>query len=114
MPRDWPTTSALTPGRLPARLDLPQTAQLLGFSEHDIPVLIRVRLLKPLGNPPPNGHKYFATVELERLAQDPNWLDKATRAVIQHWQGKNRYREGLSGLGSSDGRRVATTEISAP
>jgi hypothetical protein len=71
---------------------MPQTAQLLGFSEHDIPVLIRVRLLKPLGNPPPNGHKYFATVELERLAQDPNWLDKATRAVTQHWQVKNRSR----------------------
>jgi hypothetical protein len=71
---------------------MPQTAQFLGFNEHDIPVLIRVRLLKPLGNPPPNGHKHFATVELERLAQDANWLDKATRAVAQHWQTKNRCR----------------------
>jgi hypothetical protein len=101
----------VTPGRLPARLDAPQTAQLLGFSEHDIPVLIRLRLLKPLGNPPPNGHNYFATVELERLAQDPNWLDKATRAVIQHWQSKNRSRVEPSRLGCSDRNGAATTEI---
>jgi hypothetical protein len=82
-----PVTNA---ARLPARLDMLQTARLLGFSEHDIPVLIRLRLLKPLGSPPPNGHKYFATVELERLAQDAHWLDKASRAMVQHWQTKNR------------------------
>jgi hypothetical protein len=90
---------------------VPHTAQLLGFSEHDIPVLIRLRLLKPLGNPPSNGHKYFATVELDRLAQDPNWLDKATRAVIQHWQSKNRCRVEPSGHDRRCRRKTAATEV---
>ena len=90
---------------------MPQTAQFLGFSEHDIPVLIRARLLKPLGSPPPNGHKYFATVELERLAQDPNWLDKATRAVTQYWQSKNRRRAEPPTHGRRCRRETPATEV---
>ena len=78
--------------RLPARLNVEQAASLLGFAEHDIPVLIRARLLKPLGNPPPNGNKYFSSAELETLARDHDWLNKATRAVTQHWRRKNEQR----------------------
>ncbi|HOX02165.1 MAG TPA: hypothetical protein P5555_07390 [Candidatus Paceibacterota bacterium] len=77
--------------RLPARLDVGQTAQLLGFLEHDIQVLMRARLLKPLGNPAPNGHKFFASAEILQLAQDRSWLDRATKAVSARWQERNRH-----------------------
>ena len=38
--------------RLPAMLNMAQTAVMLGLAEHDIPVLVRHGLLQPLGDPP--------------------------------------------------------------
>ena len=37
--------------------------------------------MKPLGKPGQNARKWYAMVELERLARDPAWLDKAIRVV---------------------------------
>jgi hypothetical protein len=76
--------------RLPARSDVRQTALLLGFQEYEIPILMRLKLLKPLGSPVQNGRKYFATAEILELAQDRDWLDRATRAVAKSFQEKNR------------------------
>lgn len=75
--------------RLPARLNTSEVAILLGFQEHDIAPLVSSRLLVPLGKPAPNAPKYFATVEIERCAQDADWLSQATRALAKHWLGKN-------------------------
>src|SRR5262245_18441105 len=80
-------------GFSPARLDSAQTARFLGFQEHDIPVLVSIDLLEPLGKPAPNARKYFAAVEIFELAQDRNWLNKATRVLYQHWQDKNANRK---------------------
>jgi hypothetical protein len=78
--------------RIPARLTAEQTAQLLGCEKHDISVLMNAKLLKPLGAPVANATKYFARVEIERLAEDAKWLSKATRAISDHWQQKNARR----------------------
>jgi hypothetical protein len=75
--------------RLPARLDSRQTASVLGFQAHDIPVLTAAKLLQPLGKPVPNAPKYFAACVLEELRSNPDWLDRASRAVTRHWQVKN-------------------------
>jgi hypothetical protein len=48
-----------------------------------------VRLLKPLGNPPPHSVKYFAASELLKQVKDRAWLAKATNAWNQHWRKKN-------------------------
>ena len=37
--------------------------------------------MKPLGKPGQNARKWYATVELERLSRDAEWLDKAIRIV---------------------------------
>lgn len=76
-------------GRPPARLTAEQTAWILNCQSHDIPVLIGNRLLRPLGNPPVNGIKYFSTAEVLELAQDKSWLVKVTNTVCLHWQKKN-------------------------
>ena len=68
--------------RLPARLDSIEAA-LLGFREHDIPILTRAKLLRPLGNPAPNSGKYFSAVALEALAKDEAWLARATRFMTR-------------------------------
>ena len=70
--------------RLPARLEVRQVAQLLGFAEHDIPILVRDKLLTPLGKPALNSHKYFCAADIEGLARDKAWLDKATKSVSKH------------------------------
>ena len=73
----------------PARLSQQQAAWYLGFQFHDIPVLSAAGLLKPLGRPMPNGLKYFATVELQRLREDTKWLARASDAITAHWRRKN-------------------------
>jgi hypothetical protein len=77
---------------LPGRLDSQETAWLLGFAVHDIPILVRAGLLKPLGHPPANCTKYFATDELVRLRSDARWLAKASDAILKHWKQKNENR----------------------
>jgi len=85
-------------GQLPARLTVEQVAWLLNCQAHDVPILVSARLLKPLGNPPPNGIKFFATVEIVELSKDRNWLAKATNAVNLHWRNQNSRRKSRAGM----------------
>jgi hypothetical protein len=77
---------------LPARLDVEATAKLLGFAESDIQVLMAVGKLTPLGEPAPNAPKWFAAVEMIRLAADQDWLHKATKEISKHWRHKRERR----------------------
>jgi hypothetical protein len=77
-------------GQLPARLNAEQAAWVLNCQPHDVPILVSVRLLKPLGSPQPNSVKYFATADVLELTQDRTWLAKMTNAVSQHWKQKNQ------------------------
>jgi len=79
--------------RLPARLNVQQVGEMLGFLSHEITVLMNAGLLKPLGRPAANGHKFFCAKQILELAEDREWLDKATRAISKHWQQKNRKSE---------------------
>ena len=76
-------------GQLPARLTAEQAAWVLNCQSHDMPALMAARLLKPLGNPPPNGIKFFSTADLLELTKDRNWLVRVTSAINTHWQKKN-------------------------
>ena len=76
-------------GQLPARLTAEQAAWVLNCQAHDVPILVGARLLKPLGNPPPNSVKFFAANDLLEQAKDRTWLAKVTNALNQHWQNKN-------------------------
>jgi hypothetical protein len=78
----------------PARLTSENVAWLLGFMAHDIPVLVAKGLLKTIGDPPPNGIKYFATADIEQLKTDRKWLARATSCIHRHWQDKNRRKTG--------------------
>ncbi|HXR48990.1 MAG TPA: hypothetical protein VN784_16255 [Candidatus Limnocylindrales bacterium] len=93
-------------GRLPARLTAEQTAWMLNCQAHDVPVLVAARLLKPLGNPLPNGVKYFATADVLDLMADRAWLVKVTNAVSQFWQKKNAHKKGHSLNGVENGQTV--------
>jgi hypothetical protein len=75
--------------RLPARVDVAQAAVLLNFGEHDIRFLLSAGLLHALGKPAPNAPKYFSTRDILALAENRDWLDKATKAISSHWREKN-------------------------
>jgi hypothetical protein len=77
---------------LPARLDVAATAKLLGFAEHDIQILMAAGKLIPLGDPAPNAPKWFAAVEMIRLAADQTWLHKATKELSKYWRHKRENR----------------------
>lgn len=64
-------------------------AAFLGFEPDQITVLIKNRLLKPLGRPAPTGDKFFAKIELDKLKADKEWLSKVTLAVTDYWKAKN-------------------------
>ncbi len=77
---------------LPARINAEQTAKLLGFAEHDIPILTSARLLLPLGKPTPSAPKWFCTCEMISLVADRDWLSKATQTLSRHWLTKRQRR----------------------
>ena len=83
------TAAFLNLRHLPARLDVEQTAALLGHHPNHIALLVEGRFLKPLGNPPKNGVKLFAAADVLAKAKDVEWLDKASRYVIRMWAEKN-------------------------
>ena len=41
-----------------------------------------------LGDPAPNAPKWFAAIELIRLAADRDWLSRASREVSKYWRHK--------------------------
>lgn len=99
--------------RLPARLNVEQVAAVLGFTVLEIPILMQAKMLKPLGDPPPNGHKFFAAQEISKLADDPEWLGKASKAVNRHWRAKNQRRQHPVSVGSSSSpSKVSPRQIS--
>src|SRR5947207_13086717 len=79
----------LTEMVLPARCSAERAARYLGFSAHEIPILVQKRLLTPLGHPAKNNVRYFAAVKLQELRQDVKWLAKATDATSEAWRIKN-------------------------
>jgi hypothetical protein len=90
-------------GRAPARLTVEQTAWVLGCQPHDVPILVASRLLKPLGNPPANGIKYFGTVDVLELVKDRSWLVKITNSVNQHWHRQNARKKCHARNGAQNG-----------
>ncbi len=82
--------------RIPARLKAEDAALLLGFSPHEIPILVARGLLKPLGNPPLTGVKYFSSHSLEELRRDEKWLAKASDCIVRYWQEVNKNRKSIA------------------
>ena len=92
-------------GQLPARLTAEQAAWVLNCQAHDIPALIAAKLLKPLGHPPQNGTKYFATADLLEASKDSQWLARMSATIYNHW----RRRDSREKQSANDQLEVAAT-----
>lgn len=78
----------------PACVSMEEAAKIFGWPNYYLPFLVRAGHLKPLGKPAQNARKWFATVEIERMSSDPDWLDKAVRIVEKQIQEMNRMQRG--------------------
>jgi hypothetical protein len=101
-----------------ARLKVEETAWYLGFSPHEIPILIAESLLKPLGRRPTTGTKYFAFAALEELRKDMKWLSRASDCIVEYWRSRNEkkntaYREEIPDTPSEIKRFQIATWIAA-
>ena len=101
-------------GQLPARLTAEQAAWVLNCQPHDIPALVAAKLLKPLGNPPANGIKFFATADLFDSTKDRNWLVRMSATIYQHWQKKNSAKKNQSAMQSQNGEIYSAPEMLSP
>jgi hypothetical protein len=99
-------------GQLPSRLTAEQAAWVLNCQSHDMPALVAARLLKPLGNPPPNGIKFFATADILELTKDRNWLVRVTSTINQHWQKKNANKKIRLTISSPTGSSAELVKVS--
>ena len=99
-------------GQLPARLTAEQAAWVLNCQPHDVPALVATRLLKPLGNPPPNGIKFFATADILELSKDRNWLVRVTSTINLHWHQKNANKKNRQTVSSSNGQSAEPVVVS--
>jgi hypothetical protein len=79
-------------GKVPARLTAEQAAWVLNCQPHDIPILVAAKMIKPLGNPPANGIKFFAATDLLEAMNDRNWLARVSNTIYQHWHRRNANR----------------------
>ena len=100
-------------GQLPARLTAEQTAWALNCQPHDVPILVAARLLKPLGNPPPNSVKFFATLEVLEQAKDRTWLARVTNTLNQHWQNKNAAKRNQAVGSLGERQNITGSAVSA-
>ena len=80
--------------KYPARLRAEEAALLLGFSTHEIPILVSHGLIRPLGHPPITGVKYFSSHSLEELRKDEKWLARASDCIVGYWHEVNKNRKG--------------------
>lgn len=70
---------------------------MLNCQPHDIPALVAAKLIKPLGNPPANGIKFFATADLLDASKDRHWLARMSATIYQNWHAKNARQKNSGG-----------------
>jgi hypothetical protein len=98
---------------LPACLTAEQTAALLGRRPEHIPILVEGGFLKPLGDPPKNGIKLFATCDLREKMQDVKWLDRANRFLTRYWQQRNARAKDSTGTSRRFGGMSSEQQVNS-
>ena len=74
---------------LPRRLTLREAGEYLGYTAPEMTILVRRGIARVLGNPPSNGHKFLALVDVEAWGQSREWLAKATQCIYKYHVERN-------------------------
>jgi hypothetical protein len=76
--------------RLPARITVEQVATLLGFQVYEILILVRQGKIKCVNHQSRNSRKYFFSHYVLRLAEDGDFVEKASKLVARVVRENNR------------------------
>jgi hypothetical protein len=76
--------------RLPARLTIEQVALLLGFQVYEILILVRQGKIKCVNHQSRNSRKYFHGQYILKLAEDGDFVEKASKLVAKVVRENNR------------------------
>jgi hypothetical protein len=76
--------------RLPARLTIEQVALLLGFQVYEILILVRLGKIKSVNYQSRNSRKYFHGQYILKLAEDGDFVEKASKSVAKYIRENNR------------------------
>ena len=79
--------------KFPALMMKEHVAKALGLATHCIPPLVRVGLIKPLGNPSRYCVKLYSRNVLAQQLADVSWQDKVAVALHRHWKIKNSRKQ---------------------
>jgi hypothetical protein len=78
--------------RLPARLTTEEAAFLLRIEEQDIPWIVDAGILSPCGQPAHKAQKWYSTVDVLTLMENPDKLSEMTQVISGRWAEKNARR----------------------
>jgi len=76
--------------RLPARLTIEQVALLLGFQVYEILILVRQGKIKCVNFQSRNSRKFFHGQYILKLAEDGDFVEKASKSVAKSVRENNR------------------------
>ena len=79
--------------RLPARLTIEQVALLLGFQVYEILILVRQGRIKSVNHQSRNSRKYFHGQYILKLAEDFDFIERASKSVAKSVRENNRKAE---------------------
>jgi hypothetical protein len=79
--------------RLPYRLTTEQLAARCNCDTDAVRSIVDAKLVAPLADPPKGAPMYFATAEVEELANDIRWLAKMTKVIREKVKAKNAKRK---------------------
>lgn len=89
--------------RLPARLTTEETAFLLRVERQDLPWLVDAGILTPCGEPADTAQKWYATVDILNLMENPDKLSEMTQVISEQWAKKNARRKKPTKAAKKDG-----------
>lgn len=87
-----------------ARINVEDVAMILNVPAGAIRVLIKHRLLEPLGSPRANSVRWFARVTIARLAQDEKFLHKMTLCLEKHYRERNARQQDVDNGSSAESK----------
>jgi len=76
---------ALASGESP-QIFAPEVANILGFAPYQVPILVRMGGLNPMGFPARSAQKRFARAKIKAYAADPSWLDYFNALINLYWR----------------------------
>ena len=79
--------------RLPARLTTEEAAFLLRVERQDIPWIVDAGILTACGEPAETAQKWYSTVDVLNLMENPDKLSEMTQVISDRWAKKNSRRK---------------------